>query len=260
MGKYPFAQSSRAQIHRTANQSRKIRPGNPGCIFFLLKFILGNTLTFANAKQLAYQESVDDLFTSVSNGKSLVASAITDKGVSTASDATFQTMAENIRSLLTVASNPKTLFNAAVKTRETPYPNTTISSWNGYYYLAGSITIPENFTIALLSISDHSSTGVFLDDILDDIQPPTFDNSFYANIVPSHNILIINFNGYQIKYYGTYMNMSDQNIYWTINIVKSINNTISWSALSTNTFQQLSWGGSSYNIAASATSVGVAYI
>ena len=234
--------------------------GNPGCIFFLLKFILGNTLTFANKQQLAYQSSVDELFTSVSNGKSLIASAITDKGVSTASDATFQTMAENIRSLLTIASNPKTLFNAALTTRKTPYPNTTVSSWNGYYYLAGSIAIPENFTIALLSISDHSKTGVFLDDILDSIQPPTFNDSFYTNITPSHNILIINFNGYQIKYYGTYVNMSDGNLYWNISIAKSINNAISWSALSTNTFQQLSWSGSSYNIAASATSVGVAYI
>ena len=37
--------------------------------------------------------------TSVSNGKSLIASAITDKGVSTASDATFQVMADNIASL-----------------------------------------------------------------------------------------------------------------------------------------------------------------
>jgi len=39
---------------------------------------------------------ISDLKTSVSNGKSLIASAITDKGVSTASDATFQTMADNI--------------------------------------------------------------------------------------------------------------------------------------------------------------------
>nr|DAO30674.1 MAG TPA: hypothetical protein [Caudoviricetes sp.] len=38
----------------------------------------------------------DSLFTSVSNGKALVASAITDKGVETAADATYQQMAENI--------------------------------------------------------------------------------------------------------------------------------------------------------------------
>lgn len=39
---------------------------------------------------------VNNLFQSVSNGKTLVASAITDKGVNTANDATFQTMANNI--------------------------------------------------------------------------------------------------------------------------------------------------------------------
>lgn len=36
MGKYPSVQSSRARIHRTDDQSRKIHPGNLGCIFFLL--------------------------------------------------------------------------------------------------------------------------------------------------------------------------------------------------------------------------------
>lgn len=41
----------------------------------------------------------DQLFQSVSNGKSLIASAITGKGVSTASDATFQQMATNINSI-----------------------------------------------------------------------------------------------------------------------------------------------------------------
>ena len=41
----------------------------------------------------------NELKTSVSNGKSLIASAITDKGVSTASDATFQTMSNNIRKI-----------------------------------------------------------------------------------------------------------------------------------------------------------------
>ena len=39
---------------------------------------------------------ITNLKSSVSEGKSLIASAITDKGVSTASDATFQTMANNI--------------------------------------------------------------------------------------------------------------------------------------------------------------------
>ena len=41
-------------------------------------------------------DEINSLKSSVSNGKSLIASAITDKGVSTASNATFQTMADNI--------------------------------------------------------------------------------------------------------------------------------------------------------------------
>lgn len=43
--------------------------------------------------------SINELFTSVSNGKATVASAITDKGVTTSSDATFATMASNIRAI-----------------------------------------------------------------------------------------------------------------------------------------------------------------
>ena len=42
-------------------------------------------------------KNMNEVFQSVSSGKALVASAITDKGVNTASDATFQTMADNIK-------------------------------------------------------------------------------------------------------------------------------------------------------------------
>ena len=42
------------------------------------------------------QSAIDQLFTSVSNGKTLIASAITDKGVSTSASDTFQQMATNI--------------------------------------------------------------------------------------------------------------------------------------------------------------------
>ncbi len=45
------------------------------------------------------EEDMQTVFQLVSNGKKLLASAITDKGVKTAEDATFETMAENIRSM-----------------------------------------------------------------------------------------------------------------------------------------------------------------
>jgi len=48
-----------------------------------------------------WSPSQAELFQSVSNGKALVASAITGKGVVTASDATFQTMADNISAIQT---------------------------------------------------------------------------------------------------------------------------------------------------------------
>lgn len=50
----------------------------------------------------ASQESVDELFTSVSNGKVLIASAITDMGVPTDKDATWEQMKENILSIVRV--------------------------------------------------------------------------------------------------------------------------------------------------------------
>ena len=47
------------------------------------------------------QGVVDELFTSVSNGKTLIASAITDKGQSTSASDTFSTMATNISRIQT---------------------------------------------------------------------------------------------------------------------------------------------------------------
>ena len=53
--------------------------------------------------------AISETFTSVSNGKSLVASAITDKGVTTSSDATFEIMAQNIEAIPTGSPKPKTV-------------------------------------------------------------------------------------------------------------------------------------------------------
>jgi hypothetical protein len=58
-------------------------------------------------------EKLNEVFQSVSNGKSLLASAITDKGVETDANATFETMSENI-SAITISKNPVThpdIFN-----------------------------------------------------------------------------------------------------------------------------------------------------
>ena len=51
----------------------------------------------------ATKEEVEELKTSVSEGKALIAEAVTDKGVTTASDATFATITNNINSIVTLA-------------------------------------------------------------------------------------------------------------------------------------------------------------
>ena len=52
------------------------------------------------------QGAVTELFTSVSDGKSAIAAAITDQGVTTAADATFQQMANNILDIQTGGGTP----------------------------------------------------------------------------------------------------------------------------------------------------------
>lgn len=56
-----------------------------------------NTTSWAVANNL--QDAMDEVFQSVSNGKELIADAITDKGVSTSATDSFSTMASNIESL-----------------------------------------------------------------------------------------------------------------------------------------------------------------
>lgn len=53
-----------------------------------------------NKKISSLENNMNEVFQSVSNGKTLVASAITDKGIETANDATFQTMADNIAQII----------------------------------------------------------------------------------------------------------------------------------------------------------------
>lgn len=57
---------------------------------------VNNNLANTNTTISTLSDSVDSCFQSVSDGKALVASAITGKGVTTASDATFATMANNV--------------------------------------------------------------------------------------------------------------------------------------------------------------------
>ena len=61
----------------------------------------GNTNAVGGRASSTVLSEIDNLKTSVANGKSQIASAISDKGVSTGADADFGTMANNIRAIKT---------------------------------------------------------------------------------------------------------------------------------------------------------------
>lgn len=127
----------------------------------------------------AYQTKLqfEECFQSVSNGKALVASAITGKGVTTASDAAFSTMANNINNIKDVANNTPGTAVASVLTKgytawvngvkitgTRPAPvkslsgSFTIDMSKGQTY-TGTITFPSSFdsTPANISINCESS-------------------------------------------------------------------------------------------------------
>lgn len=90
--------------------------------------IMGDGTDDANTLETSFNNlktKVDNCFSSVSNGKRLVANAITDKGVKTDANAEFATMANNINSIIT---NPTLQTkNAALRTYDQ-----TITCDSGY--------------------------------------------------------------------------------------------------------------------------------
>lgn len=71
--------------------------------------------------ELAKQTDVDECFQSVSSGKAQIASAITDKGVSTSSTASFSTMSNNIRSIYQLDTSDATANAAQILRGYTAY-------------------------------------------------------------------------------------------------------------------------------------------
>lgn len=94
--------------------------------------IQGNDITDAVSNALG----IPGLFTSVSEGKSLIAAAVTDKGVETAADATFQQMAENISAIET-----GTTLEMVTITFQYTIPAVFVNSVNVYYIDADSLQI-----------------------------------------------------------------------------------------------------------------------
>ena len=115
-------------------------------------------------------DAFNKLFTSVSNGKQLVASAITDMGIITSQDATYQTMANNIRNISVSGWNYQRLqFNKYSQAVHIP----------DYNFTQGSFTLPQG-TTAFIFIARGNAV------------PSRDSGSILSDFIPYYTIIRIN--------------------------------------------------------------------
>ena len=111
-------------------------------LFYLIKLITGDVKVSTKGtlqNQIdTMSTKVDDCFQNVSDGKKAVASAITDKGVTTAQNAEFATMAANVRKIKT---NPTLQAKAiTLDTSKTTQTLTPDPGYDGLSQVKASIT------------------------------------------------------------------------------------------------------------------------
>ena len=111
-------------------------------------------LTDINTKISQLETQASDLFQSVSDGKTLVANAITDKGVSTATNATFATMATNISKITTSTYKEET----ASWDKTSTGANRIVFTFSADIYGVKQITPPSD---ASSHIVPETSTSMF---------------------------------------------------------------------------------------------------
>ena len=98
-----------------------------------------------NTTDKTLKGAINELFQSVSNGKELIASAITDKGVTTSNTSTFQQMANNIKKINTQYSDgdlATTILNMQYASAHEAIPNISGADWTNAPRAGKSYTIP----------------------------------------------------------------------------------------------------------------------
>lgn len=151
-----------------------------------MKFLTHDGLLYFWGKVKSYVDSkYNELFQSVSNGKTTVANAITDKGVVTSATDTFATMANNIR-----------LIQAGVSTADANATASDLLSGKTAYVNDNKITgiiplNPENTGTGHIECSGSFTYGVYSSDGIQRLymRPPSlanqrcaFDKDFWFTI------------------------------------------------------------------------------
>lgn len=131
----------------------------------------GLDTTEFEAKIEELNNNLDSLGKSVSDGKTLVANAITEKGITTATDASFQTMADNILSI-----NVTKLITVTFSI------NGSISTWisgNCRAVTSGTVAVAVYYAGALIASKSFNYASP---EAVGNTQKYYKDDSFNANI------------------------------------------------------------------------------
>ncbi len=145
------------------NVALKLVKGNLEIIDALTDTSTNKALSANQGKLL--NDALQEVFTSVSNGKALIAGAITDKGVDTPADATFAEMAYNIEQI-SGGSSDAAIYN--VLNNGSSGTSTLTANADGYYLIllsyayggGGSITLPSGKSSLLSGSLLSGSRGV----------------------------------------------------------------------------------------------------
>ena len=94
-----------------------------------IETIIGSATLNTSAQDL--KGAINEVFQNVSNGKQLIATAITDKGVATSSNSTFQTMADNIKNISSANINVEGFTEYTLFETDEVIPDTWIGANGG---------------------------------------------------------------------------------------------------------------------------------
>ena len=184
-------------------------------------FLRGNgtsAVTMSTVAQVKTALGIDELKTSVSEGKSLIAAAVTDKGVQTAADDTFQQMATNIGNISTGLNMDG--FNNCVRINWSSSP---IQFSDNKLIFAVSVTSLHDPIFLMINFAQsavfrremNSYNGIVITESL-----KTYESTANVNFLTGGNLIIftVDFINKTVTFDASSQYLGVQNYMWYVNI------------------------------------------